>query len=228
MINNRRLILPYTAPFLAYVFIASAFGDFMSVQMNYGLRFFVCMALLIWGWKWYMPLTGPRSIIASLLLGIAAGIAGLIIWVVLLTPFVEPSDTEPWSRSAFLVRICTAGLLVPIFEEIVMRGFVFRLALQWWANKKNKDRDPLITALDEQSVNNVEPGAWSWMAVLVSTVVFASGHNMFEWPASIGFGLLMAGLWIVRKGLLSCIIAHGVTNITLALYVSRTGSWYLW
>jgi hypothetical protein len=38
----------------------------------------------------------------------------------------------------------------------------------------------------------------------------------------------MAALWIVRKDLLSCIVAHAVTNLGLGLYVRATGSWALW
>ena len=38
----------------------------------------------------------------------------------------------------------------------------------------------------------------------------------------------MAGLWIVRRDLLSCIVAHGVTNVVLACYVRATGAWALW
>ncbi|WP_136809813.1 type II CAAX prenyl endopeptidase Rce1 family protein [Desulfosediminicola flagellatus] len=228
MINNRRLLVPFAAPFLAYVFIASALGDFMPIEMNYGLRIVACVALLVWGWKWYMPMTGPKSVSGSVITGVVTGIIGLAVWIVLLTPFADASEAEPWSGSAFMVRLLTAGLLVPVFEEIMMRGFVFRLALQWWEARKRHDSDPLITALDDHSVNTVLPGAWSWPAVIISTVVFASGHNTYEWPASIGFGLLMTGLWIVRKDLISCIVAHGVTNITLAIYVVKTDSWFLW
>lgn len=228
MINNRRLLLPYAAPFLAYVLIASALGDIMPVELNYGLRIIACVSLLAWAWKWYMPITGPKSVVSSCLIGIVTGVIGLVLWIVLLIPFVDTSEAEPWTGSAFMVRLFTAGLLVPVFEEIMMRGFVFRLALQWWEARKRHDSDPLVTALDDQSVNDVAPGAWSWAAVIVSTVVFTSGHNMYEWPASIGFGLLMAGLWVVRKDLISCIVAHGVTNITLGLYVFKTESWFLW
>ena len=82
--------------------------------------------------------------------------------------------------------------------------------------------------LDERSVNSVEPGAWSWVAIVISTLAFTSGHHMQEWLASVVFGLFMAGVWGLRKDLISCIVAHAVTNILLALYVFGTGSWHLW
>ena len=46
--------------------------------------------------------------------------------------------------------------------------------------------------------------------------------------ASIAYGLLMVGLWIARKDLLTCVVAHGVTNVSLALYVHATGAWNAW
>ena len=90
-----------------------------------------------------------------------------------------------------MLRLIAAGLLVPELEEVLMRGFIFRLALQWWEARKNKDEAPLQTALEERTVNDVLPGAWSWAAVIISTVAFTSGHNVYEWPASIAYGLLM-------------------------------------
>ena len=53
------------------------------------------------------------------------------------------------------------------------------------------------------------------------------------------FGVIYAGaqknigqaglaLVVVRKDLLSCIIAHGTTNIALGLFAKTTGQWGLW
>jgi len=228
MISNRSLILPYAAPFLAYVFIASALGDHTSTEVNYILRMVAGVGALVWAWKWYVPIQGPESPFISILTGMIAGLIGMALWVVLLIPFADSTDNAAWSGTAFALRLLSAGLLVPVFEELLMRGFVFRFALQWWEARKLEEDEPLQAALDEKTINDVLPGAWSWAAVVVSTLVFASGHNVYEWPASIGYGLLMSLLWIVRKDLIVCIVAHSVTNISLAFYVLKTGSWHLW
>jgi len=175
-----------------------------------------------------MPIKGPGSPLVSVLVGIVAGLFGLVLWVVLLTPFVGDIDNTAWSGSAIALRLFAAGLLVPVFEEILMRGFVFRLAFQWGEARRLQEDEPLISSLDEKNIDDVAPGAWSWTAVVVSTLVFTSGHNVYEWPASIVFGLLMSLLWIVRKDLLVCIVAHATTNISLACYVMITGRWNLW
>lgn len=228
MISNRRLILPYAAPLLLYVALASIVGDSISPEANYILRLIACSAVLLWAWKWYCHLTGPRSSIGSITFGILAGVIGVIVWVALLTPFAPVKDVVPWSSTSFALRLVAAGLLVPVFEELMMRGFIFRLVLQWSQARKTKEDEPLQVALDERNINDVQPGDWTWAAVIISTLVFASGHQVYEWPASIGFGLLMALLLIVRKDLLSCIVAHSTTNICLAVYVLKTDSWNLW
>ncbi len=229
MITNRRLILPYAAPYLTYVFIASALGGgLISIEANYILRLIIGVGVMAWAWKWYCPLKGPGSLLRSVLTGIVAGVIGLILWILLLTPFADPVNSEPWTTSEFILRLLSAGLLVPVFEEILMRGFVFRLAFQWGEARRQKVDTPLQVSLDEKSINDVPPGAWSWSAVIISTIVFASGHHFYEWPASIAFSLLMTLLWVLRKDLIVCIVAHSVTNILLAVYVLKTNSWYLW
>lgn len=228
MITNRQLILPYAAPYLAYVGIASIPETILSMEISYPLRLIVVPLLLAWGWRWYCPLRGPRTLAGSIGIGITAGLAGLGVWIGLLTPFIGAGQSHPWSTTAFVFRLLSAGLVVPLFEELLMRGFVFRLALQWDILRKQQVTNPLHRALDEHSINQIPAGAWSWTAVLLSTLVFASGHAMHEWPAAVAYGLLMALLWINRKDLVACVVAHGVTNITLALYVFFTENWQYW
>ena len=228
MIENRRLLLPYAAPYFAYVVIASLFGDVVSEEINYILRILAAAGLLIWGWRWYIPLTGSKSLFSSLLNGGIFGLAGCVAWILLLLPFTEAAEARPWSASAFTLRIFSAGLLVPVFEELMIRGFAFRLALQWDQCRKERIDDPLYTALHERSINDLKPGEWSWMAVIISTLAFMIGHGIPEWPAAIAYGLLMSLLLIRQKDLIACIFAHGVTNLSLAAYITFTGSWQLW
>ena len=227
-VTNRQLVLPYAAPYLAYVGIASLLSAHLAVEFTYLLKLIVVPLLLVWAWRWYCPLKGPNSVLVSMLVGAGAGLVGLVIWLSLLAPFVSPGDGTPWSLQAFLLRLLSAGFLVPIFEELIMRGFVFRLALQYDIARKNREKGPLYIALDQRSVNEVEPGSWSWLAVILSTVVFVSGHTLQEWPAAAAFGFFMAFLMIYRKYLVVCITAHAVTNISLACYVLLTGKWHYW
>lgn len=228
MITNRQLILPYAAPYLAYVGIASIPDHLVSIEVSYVLRLILIPLLLLWGWRWYCSLTGPRSLGGSVAVGVVTGLVGLLVWLGLLAPFVAPDDATPWSSGGFALRLLGAGLLVPLFEELMMRGYAFRLALQWDQARKQGDSNALLTSLDDRSINDVAPGEWTWAAVLLSTIAFTAGHTLPEWPASIAYGLGMAWLWIRRKDLIACIVAHATTNIALAFYVYFTGHWHFW
>jgi len=228
MIPNRKLLLPYFLPYIAYVFIASVFGGLVSVETSYILRIIVVTILIVWAWKWYIPIKGPKNPFVSVVIGILAGFIGIFIWILLLSPFVSLVDHQPWSNKAFILRLLSAGLLVPVFEELLMRGYIFRFALQWENTRKKNKAKAFDIVMDERSINNVQPGAWSWSAIAISTAAFTLGHNLHEWPASVVFGLFMACLWILRKDLIACIIAHSVTNIALAFYVFKTGNWNFW
>ncbi len=228
MIENNRLLLPYAAPYFAYTAIASLPGDIVSIEVNYVLRIIATTALLFWGWKWYQPLLKVERLSSSLVWSFLYGIVGCILWIASLTPLTASDATDPWSLTGFALRLLAAGIIVPVFEELMIRGFAFRLAYQWNQLRRKNHSSPLDVALHERSINDVSPSSWSWPAVFISVVVFTMGHAMVEWPAAIVYGLLMTHLLIKQRSLFPCIIAHSVTNITLAAYVFLTDSWHLW
>jgi CAAX prenyl protease-like protein len=228
MISNRRLLLPYLLPYIAYVFIASVFGSYISIEVSYIIRIIVVTILIVWAWRWYIPIKGPKNPFVSVVIGISAGFIGVIIWVLLLSPFVHLNDSQPWSNNTFILKLFSVGLLVPVFEELLIRGYVLRFAFQWDNARKTDKKNAFNIVMDERSINNVQPGAWSWSAIAFSTAAFTLGHSLYEWPAAVVYGLLMAWLWILRKDLIVCIVAHSVTNIALAFYVFKTGNWNFW
>lgn len=227
-IVNRDLLLPYGLPYFAYVGIASFSHDRIPVEANYILKILIVPALLYWAWKWYAPITGPKKILGSILYGIVFGMIGLGTWCLLMAPFIEVTG-EPWANTGFLLRLFSASLIVPVFEELFIRGYIFRAALQWDFNRSNKRTvSALNQTLDNDSVNEVRPGAWSFAAIGISTIAFAAGHMPIEWLAAVAYSILISILWIIRKDLLSCMVAHGTTNLALALYVYFTGHWGFW
>ncbi|SDU27996.1 CPBP family glutamic-type intramembrane protease [Desulfobacula phenolica] len=227
-IANRDLLLPYGVPYFAYVGIASLSQGTISVELSYILKIIIVPFFLYWGWKWYTPITGPKRALASVCYGIVFGIAGFATWCLLMAPFVDVSG-DPWSGSGFFLRLFAASLIVPVFEELFIRGYILRVALQWDINRQNnKLKSPLNETLDHNSLNDVKPGAWSIMAICISTFAFAAGHLLAEWPAAVAYSILISILWITRKDLLSCMVAHGTTNLTLGLYVFFSGQWGFW
>lgn len=214
---NKRLALPYLLPYFVYVGCAALPLD---PAPNYAVRLVATAAAIAWAWRKYGSVFGPGSKAVSTLAGIGAGLVGVAVWIPLVGLFTEPGG-EPWTDTAFALRLVAAGTLVAFFEEMALRGFVLRLVVQWQRHGEDE-------ALEKRSVHDLEPGAWTPLAVGISTVLFAAGHGLAEMPAAVAYGLLMAGLWIWRKDLWTCIVAHAVTNIALALYVRSQGAWHLW
>jgi len=227
-LTNRDLLLPYIAPYFAYVFIASFLGRFVALDISYVIRILVVPVILAWAWRWYLPLAGPQNRFISVLVGIAAGLVGLILWIGLLKPFVGTEEGAAWSLTGFGLRLAAATFIVPVFEEVFVRGYLFRVALQWDLARRADAPNPFETAFDRSCLNDLAPGAWSLWAVLISSVAFALGHRLDEWLAAFAYSLLMAAVMIVRKDLLSCIVAHGTTNLVLAVYVKTTGQYGYW
>ncbi len=226
---NKDLLVPYVAPYLAYVALASLPDGLLAVEWNYALRLLVVPSLLVYFWRAYLPLLGCERPFLSIGVGLVAGLVGTALWVGLVVLFrSDELRGVPWSDAAFVLRLLAAGLVVPIFEELLMRGYVLRLAWQWDEARKAGYEAPFERAFHEQSINQVPAGSWSLLAVTIATLVFALGHEAPEWPAALAYGMLMALLWIVRKDLISCIVAHSITNVALALYVQTTGQWSLW
>jgi len=231
--TNRDLLLPYCVPYLAYVGIASLSQDRIPVEVSYIIKIITVPLLLYWAWKWYVPVTGPKKISGSIGYGIIFGVAGLVVWCLLLAPFIDMNG-EPWTGPGFLLRLFSASLIVPVFEEMFIRGYVFRAAYQWDLNRRDVSRknkkfaSHVNRTLDDNCINDVKPGAWSLMAIIISTIAFTAGHLPVEWVAAIAYSTLISILWIIRKDLLSCMVAHGTTNLTLALYVYFTGQWGFW
>jgi CAAX prenyl protease-like protein len=227
-VKNETLLIPYLLPFVAYVGIGAIPEDWgLTLEANYALRLGVTAALLAWGWKRYLPLLRSHDPLGSLGLGAAAGLVGTVLWVALKAPFYT-EDGEAWGREAFVLRLLASGTVVALFEELLFRGFLLRATLQWQEARRAGVANALGHTLERYSVSEVEPGAWTPLALIVSTLAFAAGHDPGEYVAAVAYGLLMAGLWIVRKDLVSCVVAHGVTNVVLALYVATTARWALW
>ncbi|MCG8642781.1 MAG: CPBP family glutamic-type intramembrane protease [Desulfobacterales bacterium] len=225
---NRDLLLPYALPYFAYVGLAVVGNRFLDKSWVYTLKIIIVPSLLVWAWKWYLPIKGPKRVSGSILYGIGFGLAGLLAWCLLMAPFID-AEAEPWDNTAFFLRLLSASLIVPVFEEIFIRGYIFRAAYQWDILRKRTGAVPAINEmLEHRTIEDVKPGAWSVMAIVVSTVAFTAGHVTMEWPACIAYSLILCWLYIIRKDLLSMIVAHGITNLGLALYVRYSGHWGFW
>jgi membrane protease YdiL (CAAX protease family) len=225
--SNRDLLLPYALPYLAYGGIDLAFSGWLGRAGVYALRLIAVSALLVWGWRSYRSLRGPGSAALSAVLGVLAGLAGTALWLALGWYFIGPGGAA-WSDLDWAMRLAGSTLLPPVFEELLMRGWLLGAAVQWERARREGLARPLDAALDQRSVHDLEPGAWTPLAVALSSALFALGHAPGHWPAAFAYGLLMSALWIARRDLVSCVAAHATTNLVLGCYVRASGNWALW
>jgi CAAX prenyl protease-like protein len=117
-----------------------------------------------------------------------------------------PSPLIAWTFIA--IRWGCAALVVPVMEELFWRDFLWRTIAA--------PADFKIAAVGERDRN----------AFVLVALVFATVH--IQWITAIVWGLLIAWLLVRTKSLGACIVAHGVTNFLLGLYVLYTKDWYYW
>ena len=72
----------------------------------------------------------------------------------------------------------------------------------------------------------VPTGTFSAAALLISSGMFAVSHP--EWLAAAIFALVLCGLLRLTRNFFTCILAHGVTNLLLGVYILHTAQWQYW
>ncbi len=104
-------------------------------------------------------------------------------------------------------RLLGAVLVVPLMEELFWRSFLMR-----W--------------LDYQDFMAKKPAQISLRALLVASLLFGFGHQL--WFAGIIAGLAYGWLYMRTAKLWAPVVAHGITNGLLGLWVLHTGNWQFW
>jgi exosortase E/protease (VPEID-CTERM system) len=212
-----RVVTPpdaYLAPFLA-ILAASMISRATSgsFEWTYPLRFVAAAGALLLFRRKYASIDWR--------FGWAAPVAGVLVfalWIELdrfAGPHVESgvpaslAASPAAARITWLVlRILAAVITVPIAEELAFRGFLLRR---------------LISA-DFESISLQR---WSFLAVVGSSVAFGLLHGD-RWIAGTIAGLLYAGAQKWRGRIGDAVVAHGITNALLAIWVLWGGHWSLW
>jgi uncharacterized protein len=162
------------------------------------------------------------------LLSLVVGVVGIVVWVGLakLQRMSEVNELlfgptrpefNPWEsfageelqRRVFLgFRFVGLVLVVPVIEEMFLRGFVMRFtqAEQWWT---------------------VPWGVADRTALIAGTVVPVLLHPGEALAAAAWFGMIH-WLYLRTKNIWDCVAAHAVTNLLLGVYVMKYEQWWLW
>ena len=211
-----RTFWTFVAPFAVFMgFIAAAQmigGD--SKYWLYPLQTMVCAGVLVYFWKSYEwgRVTFGLPIVAGLV------VFGLWIapqWVLGFEPRVEGFNPYEASEDSFIViftivaRCMRLMIVVPLVEEIFWRGF-----LQRWLVKEN--------------FSEVSVGAFTWLSFLGTAVAFTLVHGFVDWPAAFAAGLVFGGVVLKTKSVFAAVLAHGVANVALGIYILATSQWGFW
>ena len=213
--------LPYVAPFALFLLLTTLDGHVPPPA--FPLFYAVKIALVGWlvialrgGFPEARP--GGGGWAAAAAVGVVLGVSWT--WIDMHTPHFAFLGTRsgfnpnreiatPAGIVFFLfVRFLGLVVVVPIVEELFYRGFLLRF----------------VTNLDD--FRRVPVGTFSALALGMNVALFALSHP--EWLAAAIFALAQCLLLRWTKNLFACILAHGVTNLLLGVYILHTGQWQYW
>ena len=107
-----------------------------------------------------------------------------------------------------MLRVLRASTVVAFVEEIFWRGWLMR-----WLISDDFEAVPI--------------GAYQLRAFWFTAILFAAEHGPY-WEVGLAAGLIY-NWWAVRsKSLGDLILAHGVTNLALSVFVILTRRWEFW
>ncbi len=230
--------LPFVLPFAVFMLIgslepkagaeASSLGlRYEHYPLIYTLKIAAVIGLLAWAWKAYRH-ESLGSLSRWSFAAIGVGAVGFFVWIGLgklgleetlglakllggersaYNP-LEQLGATPLGYAFLAVRFLGLALVVPIIEEMFLRGFLMRFMTSenWWTL-------PL--------------GAVSRNAIYAGTLYGMLTHPA-ELLAAAAWFSLVTWLMLRTKNIWDCVLAHAMTNLLLGVWVVTTGEWHWW
>lgn len=223
-LRDRLPWLPYVTPLAVFVLLTVLEGQFGGA---YPLLYALKVGLVMWVfWSLRRFLPEVRFARTGLGLAVGLGVALAVVWVVgdRLTELLhlhfsflgsrtgfDPVQQipNPAARAAFLVvRFFGLVIVAPVVEELFYRGFLLRYVT------------------DPDDFRRVPLGRFSATAFVVCVGLMALTHP--EWLVAGLFSAAMCALLARTRSLFACVVAHGVTNFVLGVYVLVSHDWKYW
>ncbi len=189
-----------------------------DMRWLYPAKILLVMLSLIWLRRNFTELGQPASVKAiDWLTGVTVGVIVFILWINLNQPWatmghpagynpIDPLTHQPDDMLIF-IRIFGAAIVVPLMEELFWRSFIMR-----WISR--------------QDFLAVDPSQVGALAFILTTVLFASEHNLLL--AGAIAGAAYGWLYMKTRNLWVPITAHAITNGLLGLWVINTQNWQFW
>ena len=215
----QRSWVPYVCPFIIFMALTQA-GSFFPAEAHFlYIIKTILVGVVLWVWrKAYASDFALKMAPAEYLIAIAVGLLVLAVWILpekLFPQLVGDAAFNPYSFSShpatvwalIAVRLIGAAVVVPLMEELFWRSFLLRYII-------NSD------------FKKVALGTFSWFSFAAVVILFGVEHHRVI--QGMIAGVIYTSLVIHQKSLSGCVIAHGVTNLGLGIYVIATQSWEFW
>ncbi len=196
------LVAVIAASLLTSLWTSAAFDPWYGARAAAG-------ALVLLAVRRELPRAAMSFSWAAVLLGAAVGLA----WIAWPrgdgAPLAAAVGQLPAAaRTSWIAaRLVGACLVLPAVEELAFRGFL----LPWIVSPR---------------FDCVPARAWTWPAVIVSSIAFGAVHDHLALGAAAGAAFALARLW--RGRLADAVLAHAVANGAVAIAVLGLGRWDLW
>ncbi len=233
----------WAGPLLLFTCFLLLIGGFRSDKIDapwyfarpqmwvYPLQTFVVLGVIVFWWRNYT--FGPLNRRIVLWSGIA-GAAGIGVWLLPSWMFNQGWVPEnEWlgftSRagdetsfnpekltgldfwSAILMRFLRAAVVVAFAEELFWRGFLWRML-------SDRFRDFSVVPFAQKSA----------LAFAGVTAGFVLAHTKPDYAAAVIYASIISWLYLRTKSVGACVIAHGVSNLLMGIYIMATKQWGLW
>lgn len=123
-------------------------------------------------------------------------------------PFEELADRPLWAYGFLAIRFWGLVAIVPLIEEFFLRSFVMRFVI-------------------DADWPKVPFGTLTPTAIVVGTLFGMLTHPAELFAAAVWFTLI-TWLMAATRNIWDCVVAHGVTNLLLGIWVVTTGDWEFW
>ncbi len=209
----------YIVPFSIYIFVGDiarfVFTGFEQYQVfiGYTLRTFIVGFILL-GSRHRLPELRKKYLSFDVLT-IFIGMLIFVLWVGLegFYPqfFSAQAHYDPTTFGSILmlililVRFIGSVLVAPVIEELFIRSFLIRYIIS-------------------PNWEDVPIGAYTFESFAIVALVFGFSH--YRWLPGLLTAILLNLLLYRKNNIVPCIVAHGVANLLLLIYVVVTGSWF--
>lgn len=201
--------------------LAGALGiPFAAYPLVYSLRIIATLVAIACSWSairhwwgrptWWPPIVGLALVVPWVVLAALqrdAGWTGATTARVGFNPFTDLPAGSAGSWAFFVIRGIGLIAVVPLTEELFLRGFLMRYVI----------REDFWTV----------PFGMLTFPAAATCLFYAAASHPAECVAAVGWFAVVTGIAAATRRPIDAILAHAATNLALGAYVLMTANWWL-